>query len=286
MTILRKAFAEFRADQASIVASGVAFRVALAIFPGIALLMWLSGRLLGEQEARGILHVTAGILPESTQSIVEQAVKSKLASDPASQGGASLLGAAAPYLGLAFMVWSTNGGMKALFNALNVIYDKEERRSFLRFTTITLVATLATLLAALLVTALVVVMPLARQRIGPGQAIGLAINLAKWPLLFAVLALALAILFRYGPNRERETWPLVTVGSVLGSLTLLLASALFSWFVEHFATLAVTYGSLSTVVAFMLWLWISFAFVLACAELDAAIERETGLYGTPKEREK
>ena len=39
-----------------------------------------------------------------------------------------------------------------------------------------------------------------------------------------------------------------------------------------------TYGSLSTLIAFMLWLWVSFWIVLACAELDSCIERETGLH--------
>ncbi len=53
-------------------------------------------------------------------------------------------------------------------------------------------------------------------------------------------------------------------------------SAIFSWFLDRFASLAVTYGSLSTVVAFMIWLWLSCALVLAGAELDAALDRETG----------
>ena len=97
--------------------------------------------------------------------------------------------------------------------------------------------------------------------------------------MFVGVAVALTILYRFAPNRERESWPLVTFGSTLAAFLVLMCSALFSWFTDRFASLAVTYGSLSTIVAFMLWLWVIFLDVLACAELDSCIEHETGIYG-------
>ena len=57
------------------------------------------------------------------------------------------------------MLYSTNSGMKALFNALNILYDKEERRSFLRFNVITKLFTLATIVMIFVATALFVAEP-------------------------------------------------------------------------------------------------------------------------------
>jgi uncharacterized BrkB/YihY/UPF0761 family membrane protein len=64
--------------------------------------------------------------------------------------------------------------------------------------------------------------------------------------------------------------------AVWRAIVLTIGSAAFSWFVRSFASLPITYGSLSTVVAFMLWLL--FTVTLAGAELDAAIDWETKPY--------
>lgn len=80
--------------------------------------------------------------------------------NPADSGSNyGFLGAAAPYVALLFMLYSTNSGMKALFNALNILYDKEERRSFLRFNVITKLFTLATIVMIFVATALFVAEP-------------------------------------------------------------------------------------------------------------------------------
>ena len=275
--ILRCTYAEYQDDQVGIVASGVAFRVAIAFFPGIALMVWLGMHLIGAQESQALVAAIADVVPDSGRAIIEKAVTSSAQNNPADHGSSyGFLGAAAPFVALLFMLSSTNSGMKALFNALNVIYDKEERRGFLRFNAITLLFTVATIIMIFVATALVVAAPWVLARTGlSDHAFGFA--LLRWPVMFVGVAVALAVLYRYAPNRERESWPLVTFGSTLAAFLMVLCSALFSWFTDRFASLAVTYGSLSTIIAFMLWLWVNFLILLACAELDSCIEHEMGL---------
>ena len=278
--ILRRTYTEYGDDQVSIVASGVAFRVVIAAFPGIALLVWIGTRLIGPDESQALLQAVTGVLPEASRSVLAQAVQSSLRNNPADNAGqAGMLGIAAPLAGLLFTLWSTNSGMKALFNALNVIYDTEERRSFVRFTAITLLFTIGTLFSIFVTTLLVLAGPTLLAAAGLSGFHLFGLTLLRWPVLFVGLAVSLALLYRYAPHRERDSWPLLTFGSSLASLLVVLSSALFSWFTDRFASFAVTYGSLSTVIAFMLWLWISFWVVLVCAELDSCIQRETGLYG-------
>lgn len=273
--VARHAAREASADQVSFVASGVAFRVALAVFPAVALVVWLGNQLLGAEEVRSFLESAMQAVPDSTRKIVQQAVSASVAENPAERGG-DLLGPAVPLLGLGFTLWSANSGMRALFKALNLIFEVQERRGWLRFTGITLLCTLGTLIVLICVMMLAVLAP----HVLPSESIYGALSPLRWPILFGVLALALATLYRFAPSSGRKGWPFVTIGSAAAALLLLLTCGLFSWFTSRFASLAVTYGSLSTVVAFLIWLWLSFVIVLCGAELDAAISGETSLYGS------
>ncbi|WP_237480706.1 YihY/virulence factor BrkB family protein [Lichenibacterium dinghuense] len=280
LDILRATWSEIGADQASIVASGVAFRVALALFPGVALLVWVASRTIGPEEAKSLVGTLSDIVPDASRSIIANAVDSALRSNPAdAKAEAPWLGGFAPVLGLVVTLWTTNSGTKALFAALNIVYDKEEGRGFLRRTVLTLMFTLGTLLLLVLAVGTLLASPVILSRIGLGDVAAAAVHWLRWPVLFVGFAPSLSLLYRYAPHRRREHWPLVTVGSALAAGLLALGTALFSWFTERFMGLSATYGSLSTVVAFLLWLWVDFLIVLACAELDSEIERKTGLYG-------
>lgn len=211
--ILRRTWREYGDDQVSIVASGVAFRVVLAVFPGIALLVRVGTRTLGPGDAQRLLQAATGVFPDAGRSVLVQAVRSSIRDDPADNAAqAGVLGAAAPILGLLFTLWSTNSGMKALFNALNVIFDIAERRSFLHFTAVTLLFTAGTLIAILFTMMLVVASPVIVAAAGMSEPHGSALTLLRWPVLFVVAAVALSILYRYAPHRDQGSWPLVTVG--------------------------------------------------------------------------
>lgn len=280
LAILKATWSELGADRVSIVASGVAFRVALALFPAIALLIWVGNRTVGPDEAKSLSRLLSDILPDASRSIVTGAVDAALRNNPADgKAEAGWLGALAPVAGILVTLWTTNSGTKALFAALNIIYDEEESRAFVRRNLVTLAFTLVGMGLLILAVGTLAATPIVLSRLGFGAVIGTAIHWVRWPVLFVGFALALALLYRYAPNRERGHWPLVTVGSTLAAGLLVVGAGLFSWFTSRFMGLSATYGSLSTVVAFLLWLWVNFFVVLACAELDSIIERQTGLYG-------
>ena len=100
------------------------------------------------------------------------------------------------------------------------------------------------------------------------------VRIGRWPALFVVLALALALIYRYGPSREVPRWRWITWGSASASVLWLAASVLFSWYTANFGSYNATYGSLGAVIGFMTWLWISATVVLLGAELDVEMERQ------------
>jgi len=163
--------------------------------------------------------------------------------------------------------------MKALFDALNIVYDAQERRGLVKLNLISLAFTGGALLILLLAIAAIVVLPVALEFAGLESLGGMMAMIARWPGLYAVVALGLVIIYRYGPDRDRAQWRWITWGSGLAAALWILVSILFSWYAANFGAYNKTYGSLGAVVGFMTWLWISCMVILTGAEVDAMMER-------------
>ena len=131
--------------------------------------------------------------------------------------------------------------MKSIFDALNIIYDEQEKRSFLRLNIESLVFTLAAIAAALLAVAAVVVFPLILAAFGMSSFDAPIIAFLRWPALFVLIILGLAVLYRYGPSRRVAKWRWISVGSVFAASAWLLVSSLFSWYLGKFAPYDETY---------------------------------------------
>jgi membrane protein len=166
-------------------------------------------------------------------------------------------------------------GVKAIIDALNVIYEQKEGRNVLKLNLVALVFTLAGFAAFLLAITAIVVLPLILSPIGLGSMTETLTRIARWPVLLVALLIGLAVLYRYGPDRRAARWQWVSVGSVFAAVTWIAASFLFSWYLASFANYNATYGSLGAVVGLMIWLWISTILVLLGAELNAEIEHQT-----------
>ena len=120
-----------------------------------------------------------------------------------------------------------------------------------------------------------VVLPVALEYIGLGGATETLIKIARWPVLFVVVAFGLACIYRYGPSRDKPKWRWITPGSAVASLLWIAASLLFSWYAANFGSYNKTYGSLGAAIGFMMWIWISTVVTLLGAELDAEMEHQT-----------
>jgi membrane protein len=101
-----------------------------------------------------------------------------------------------------------------------------------------------------------------------------ALSLLRWPILAAMFALALGVLYRVGPDRDAPRTRWVSWGAVVATLLWLLASGAFSIYADRFASFD-TYGSLAGVIVLMLWLQITAVVILLGAELNCELERQT-----------
>jgi membrane protein len=269
LAVLRRAALAANDHGIGFMAAGVAFWSALALFPAVALLVWFAHHLLGVADVRDALRTVTRVMPDSVGDIVARAIQAASDANPADRG-ADLGWPIGPAFGLLVSLWSVTVAMQALFHALDQTFEAEERRSWLRLTAVSLAFSIGALVVMACALAATVAMTHALAPIDgalPGA-------LARWATAFVAFLLMVATLYRFAPSGGREGLPFVTVGGVAAAVILVAECSLFSWVVGHFATLDVTYGSLSTVAAFLLWLWVSVVIVLAGAELDMAIRHE------------
>ena len=178
-------------------------------------------------------------------------------------------------VGLLIALVSANSGMAALFDALNVVYDEREKRSLVRFYSITFLFTLVGIVFVIFAIAGVVVLPLMLKFVGLATTTEWLLAILRWPIFFVAIVVGLACIYRYGPSRKDARWRWVTWGSIVGALLWMATSMLFSWYVATFDTYNKIYGSLGAGVGFMIWLWISAVVVLLGGELNAQMEHQT-----------
>jgi membrane protein len=268
--ILVRTFNEFFADRVLSLSAGVTFYALLAVFPALAAFISLYGLFLDPASIQGQLGAASWFLPAGAIEVMHDQIARLLANGPSGLGVRF-------FFSLALALWSANAGTKAVIEALNVAYEEEERRSFVRLTLVTLGFTLAAILFAVVALAAVVALPLVLKVLYLPSGTEWLISLLRWPALAVVVALVITVVYRFGPCRQRPQWRWVSMGSAVAAVLWLAASVAFSWYVSRFASYEQTYGSLGAVVGFMVWIWLSVTVVLLGAELNAEIEHQTAL---------
>src|SRR5207237_7831978 len=137
-------------------------------------------------------------------------------------------------------LWSANGGIKALFDALNVVYGEKEQRSFIRLNAITLAFTVAMIGFVLVAMGCIVVLPVALNYL-PGF-MGFILNIVRWPVMLVLVAVALACIYRYGPSRDEPKWRWFTWGSNFAALRWLGFCAILPFYASHSGSFYRAYG--------------------------------------------
>jgi membrane protein len=246
---------------------GVTFFVLLALFPGLAGLISLYGLFADSSTIGQHLNSLEGVLPEGGMQILRDQLQ-QLTSQPAQKLGFATIAS------LAVSLWSANGGIKAMFEGLNAVYEENEKRSFVKLNAISLALTLGGLIFVIASLLTITVVPNLLSFLGlPG--VSEIVNFARWPVLLVVASLMIAVIYRFGPSRDQPQWRWISPGTIFATVTWIVASLLFSWYTTHFGSYNKTYGSLGAAVGFMTWIWISTMVILIGAKINAELEHQT-----------
>ena len=215
--ILWRVYASVNDNRLLAVAAGVVFYSLLAIFPAVAAFVSLYGLIADASTIDAHLSLATGIFPAGAVDILHEQI-SKLTA----KGGAKLVFRFVTRLCVA--LWSANAGMKAIIDALNVVYDEKEKRGLVKLNLVSLLFTLVAIFSLMIALAAVVIAPIVFSVVGLSSLFGLAIVILRWPLLLILAATALAAIYRYGPSRREARWQWLSVGSVAAALGWLISS--------------------------------------------------------------
>lgn len=248
------------------IAAGVTYFALLAIFPFIGVLVAVYGLFGDTAVLSSQLDQLASFLPGGAIEVIGDQLKR------AAEGGKGTLSIAL-LISVAISLWSANAGVKALFDALNIVYDAKETRGFITLNAVSLAFTAAAAAFSMLAMSLMVVLPAVLGHMGVETGNQWTLTLVRWPVLLIGIILGLAFIYRFGPCRENAQWHWITVGSAVTSAIWIGFSVAFSYYAANFGSYNQTYGSLGAVIGLMTWMWLSAMVVLAGAEIDAVLER-------------
>jgi membrane protein len=267
-TIMRLAFRTVwtsLTDRVALAAAGCAFWGMMALFPAISTMISALGLVLDPESIESQLHLLADLLPAPAFQLIEDRVHELLAHPRASLSTNLVISSMLTFL-------SSATGSKAMLAGVSVAYEAENGRGFLHFQAVGLAMTIAAVLGGM--TTLVVLVGLKPTL----SLLGLPIDIAKLvhtvslSVLVLAFAIAVGLLYRFGPVRGEVPGRAVLPGAVLATLLWLAASEGLSLYIAHMASFGATYGSLGAVAGVMLWLYATAYAVLLGAELNAQIE--------------
>ncbi|MFN3673125.1 MAG: YihY/virulence factor BrkB family protein [Bosea sp. (in: a-proteobacteria)] len=266
--IAKRTFSEVGSDRVLAVAAGVTFYGLLAVFPALTAFISLYGLVADPQTVIEHLSLLQGVMPAAAYELLrDQALRLV-------QNGEQELGLALA-VSLALSIWSANAGMKAIFDALNVAYGEDEKRSFVRLNLVSLGFTAGALLFALVAILALVAIPVILDYLYLGEVLQPLLVIGRWPLVILVVMLGLAALYRFGPSRDEAKWRWVSPGALVAATAWLIGSAAFSWYVANFGDYDATYGAVGAVIGLLTWMWLSAIVILVGAELNSETERQT-----------
>jgi membrane protein len=257
---------QFRSDNVTILAAGVAFYLLLALAPALAAVLAVYGMVSDPADVGSQIKSFSGALPADMQNLLEQQLRTAAAASSSKLGLGLVIGVVLAVLG-------ASKGARALVQTINIAYDEEETRGFLKLRLLALAITLGFMVVIVVALLALTVLPAIGDHLGSGGR--LLASILRWPLLAALMILALSALYRFAPDRDDARWKWVTPGAIAGVVIWLLGSVLFTIYADNFGSFGKTYGALGAVVVLMLWLFLTAMAVLVGAEINGEAERQT-----------
>ena len=271
--ILIRAGKEFLDDNAMMMASALAYSTFFAIPSVLLVAVGLFTLVAGPSTITSLMQHFSTFMPKEATQLLGSSLH-RLDQRPSQ-------GIAVTAIGLVLAVWSVTGAMNSFVTAINIAYDRKDRRNFLRKRVVALQMAAVIGVAFVLVAALLLFGPPLERFVGDHLGIQGVLSwlwwIAQWPILLVGLLSAFATLLYLGPDVEHRRWQFLTPGALVAALIWVAASAGFAVYTSMFGSYNKTWGSLAAVIVMLTWLWLTSLALLFGAEINAETERSREL---------
>jgi membrane protein len=267
--VLKRTYRESSRDNVSIIAAGVAFYAFLAFVPLLGSLVLVYGFVAEPQSVVQHMQALTALMPADAARIIGEQLMS-VTTTASSKKGLGLL------IALLLSIYGAMRGASSIITALNIVYNVEESRSFVRATLLAAALTLGAVFALLLAVLGISLLGFVEKLLPfSSPAVHLILKFAFWIVAAAAVSLLIALVYRYAPNHETPKWRWLSPGSIAATLLWLAATLGFGLYVSNFGSYNATYGSLGAVVVFLTWLYLTAYILLMGGELNAELEKQT-----------
>jgi membrane protein len=267
--VLKRTWQESSRDNLNLVAAGVAFYAFLAFVPLLAALVLTYGLVAEPATVVGHFRHLTSLMPADAARLIGEQLMSMTQSAGSAKGIALLLS-------ILVALYGAMRGATSIITALNVVYNVDEERSFVRKTLLAMLITLGALVCLLLgILAISALGYLEHLLPFSSSALHLVLKIVSWAAAAATVSVLIAALYRYAPNRPNPKWRWLTPGSIAATAAWLTATLGFGFYVANFGNYNATYGSLGAVIVFLTWLYVTAYILLLGGELNAELEKQT-----------
>lgn len=249
----------------SALASGIAYGGTLAFFPLVIACVAIASTVISDQQINTVVESISSFLPSDMAGLLTAQLTNAMDSE-----SANILIAA---VAIGFALFGVSGAMNSLVNGLNVAYQSDETRNFVRVRLVSLGLT------AMLVVGLLITLPLIGvggdilRVMGVPDPLVWLFSVVRWLLLAVVMVIGLAVIYHYAPNRRNARWQWVSWGAIMATLLWLVITALFFVYLQYFANFSESYSLFAGIIVLMMWLNFTGLIVLVGGEVNHQLER-------------
>lgn len=257
----------FNDDEILALASELAYSLIFSFFPFIIFLMTFVGfsPITSDDVLEGIKPILPHIAIDLVRNTIVEVVDTK---------HGHLLS-----LSLIITIWSASAGFNAVIRGINKAYSEREERSTLKVQLISVLCTFG-LTFVIISTFLLLVFGeiignIFAARLGLFYVFTVVWNKLRYFIMMISAIFIFAALYRYTPCRKLK-WKEVIPGAIFSTITLVIVSLGFAYYVNNFGNYSRVYGSIGTVIVLLTWLFMLSIITLMGGELNAtlAFDRE------------
>lgn len=270
LTVLGRALSRLWGRDVMLYNGGVSFFVMLAIFPALAIIMGLYSLLSDPTQVAAQGEALARVMPDAARMIFQSELVRLSRAPPETVSVQS---------GVALVIggYASHRGFKALLAGLSFIHDEDKPRGFVGFNLLALAVLIAALAALGVLSTVFFGFRILGETFGLRPLRGALWLYSEWTWASAGMTLGMTLIYRWAMSREPVEWRASLLGGAAAAALCIFASWALGYYVEDIAELGVTYGSVATVVIFLIWLsWnvnaVFFGGALA-TEVELAVHR-------------
>jgi len=268
LNVVKRTWAEASDDHIELIAAGVAFYGFLALVPLLAALVLAYGLLVDPAEVAKHMHAVTMMVPADAAHVIDDQLD-QVVKTAATKKGFGLL------LALILALYGAMKGAGAVVTALNVAFEVRETRGFVRTTLLNAAITIGAVLVAIGALLAASVTGFAQDLAAHWSPLAaIAVKYASWVAAAALASTAIAVLFRFAPDRPKTTWVWLTPGSIAATIGWIGMTVLFGVYAAKLGNYNATYGALGAVVVLLMWLYLSAYILLLAAELNSELARD------------